>query len=259
MQPHNSSLLKEYLYLNKIFLAATVIWAFIIAYVAAVKSLQTDCGSLYNISVVGLALGFTAVIVDFILEVFQDSAYFCPNSGEKLRKAFNVPDEYDGFTCFYFSNKDDDAQTKPHWLAAWFLFFFEALLRVTGNIALFWLYVLASFDQWSNSSTPTCEQAIFSWLHSNYNSLFWVVAAFTFARLIVAFSYADRQTVGRQDRVSETLMEISEQLDDIHHMLEATTRRKHKKRKSKKAKQDKPPTESTSDSDEGHHVDDEKL
>jgi len=152
------SLLKEVLYLNKIYIGVATIWAFIVAYIAANKHIETDCNTLYSFTIFGIVLGSIGSLFDFIWEVWQDSVYFFCSDDSAMRKAFGVP-AYQGFTYIYFS-KEEDAQiscTKDDnsgtccvegFTSIRFCFFLvfliEALfIRFPGNVVLF-LDVLGS-------------------------------------------------------------------------------------------------------------------
>jgi len=105
----------------------------------------------------------------------------------------------------------------------WWIFFLETFIRFVGNVALYWLLVLASLSGFTNppttltsktdsvhnvqtnvtTVTTTTETAIsgvncgtvdpaFQWMFSNNNTLFWVTIAFVVVRIFVSFSYPNR-------------------------------------------------------------------
>jgi len=206
---------KEVLTLNKFWLAGISAWGFIIAYVLSVNSFGSDCNELSNIAIIGYTIGVTVSFLDFMLELLQDLSYFCSDDEEDdeevgrvntrhehhlgvpsaWRANFNAPRKYTGCHWFYLSQnvKCGERRTDP-----FFLFLFEALVRFAGNIALFFLVVLASLNSSLRAAKAYNNQPCLTYFTQNVimadiNMLFWVSIALVGVRALVAFSYPDRE------------------------------------------------------------------
>jgi hypothetical protein len=233
---------KELLKLNKVFLATTVGWGFILAFLALAENSRT-CETLSGIMWFGLALGFVGPLADAVLESIQNCLYTnfgrprvseaaeearfherqLENPNEhNLHRMFNAPLRYEGIRWGFSPGlRKDDASgldacgfcCKPsntysccHGACGGLLLLvLETLVRLAGNMLLYWLFVLAGVGAYTTAKTGTlcnclnitigntCSKFPILSFTQDLSHLFWAAIALTIFRVVFGFTYGNYQ------------------------------------------------------------------
>lgn len=135
------------------------------------------------------------------------------------REVFKVPDEYSGVYWMYSSGTsyfvEPSLDSRDR---AFFLLFFEAFVRLLGNLSLFWLFVLATLNPTQWATLCGSDFYLLTWVNVNggNNPLFWIPFSFTLSRLFLGFSYPDRRMDLREQAVDHSELEQHNLLRSDH-------------------------------------------
>lgn len=165
--------LLELLKLNKFFLAASVIWGFVMAFLELSQASMT-CSNLYAVMWTFLTFGGVAIITDTVIEVIQDTLYTCSHRSsrkEKTFKFFNAPRTYSGISLILARKDpktdkdcgtcctDDKCCDKGCGCdrnCAFVVLLIETILRLAGNVFLFSLFVLTGVGKYTAADSKLC-------------------------------------------------------------------------------------------------------
>jgi len=223
--------LKELLVLNRFFIGAATLWAFILAFIAATNNpLQILCPSLESFAIFAMAFGCVAAFGDCLYEYWQDYVYTIRKTSDgeyytrgKLNsdavkqslKDADVPDEFTGIFLILYKSWTFCVPTKGNsspakrTRACTCLFLLSAI-RFAGNCIMFMFYVLATTNQYATTKFPpgllspgfpnatTCSQVVpvYTWINNNntLNGFFWTMISLVFFRVLFAVSYPIRKS-----------------------------------------------------------------